>query len=942
MTPFLEQLAQSYYKAYAKDLSDFAFVFPNRRAGLFFRKALAKASDKPLFAPDILGINDLFFQESNLLQADKITLLFTLYKSYTKVVKSDESFDTFLFFGDMLLADFNDIDKYMADAKQVFQNIKDIKDIESDFSWMSDDQKAIIRQFWGYFLNETGRDLETQFVEMWTTLFDLYTTFKNDLQAQGIGYDGMIFRNVVEKQDTLKNCHKRVIFVGFNALTKTEEALFKKYQKLGIGDYYFDYQSPEIKAMGNVANQFIKENESIFHAEFELDQSTSETIINRQIELIAIPSDIGQTKQVYNILEELQRENSNNIGLKTAIVLPDEKLLIPMLHAIPESVKTVNITMGYPLSLTPIAALMDHIAALQKNSRLIEKKPHFYYKHVLAILNHPYIFDYAKNDVEIITEKIRKENLFLVSPDELCRNDLFNALFTPISETSHFIDYFSKITTLLSNTSQHDSSKQLDAEYFANYQSAINRLEENLKQTNVPISSDTFFKLLKQLTSSINIAFKGEPVEGLQIMGTLETRALDFDNLIITSFNEGIFPRKNSTPSVIPYSLRRAFGLPTYEYHDAIFAYNFYRMIYRSKRVFLLYDSRSDGQHGELSRYAAQLEYLYNLPLIRKSVSYSVSSKKADAITIEKDERILERLNKFTQKDSKKAISASDINNYIDCPLRFYFSKIEELGSPDTVSETIESNTFGSLFHKVMELLYEPYKGKLITKAIITELIGNTITIDTYIHKAFNEIFYKSSKTMPILGHNLLIANIIKTYVLQTLQFDQTKRAPFDYIDSELRLNPTIELGNGLEVNLKGFIDRVDEQTNITHIVDYKTGKVTFEFSDISTIFDNTNATRPKAILQTFFYAMLYQMERSNGKQIKPVIYSLRDLKNYQIIHKPSKEKLIIEDYRTVKEEFEAALKSCLVTMFDPKEAFTQCNDVKQCEFCNFRTICNR
>lgn len=943
MTPFLEQLAQTYYNAYAKDLSEFAFVFPNRRAGLFFRKALAKVSQKPLFAPDILAINDLFFKESNLLQADKITLLFTLYTSYKKVVKSDESFDTFLFLGDMLLADFNDIDKYMADAKQVFQNISDIKDIESDLSWMSDDQKAIIKQFWGYFLKENGRYLETQFMEMWATLFELYTTFKQDLRIQGIGYDGMIFRDVAERNDSLTSSYKRVIFVGFNALTTTEEALFKKYQRLGIGDYYFDYQSPEIKSIGNVANQFINENESKFHAKFELDTATTEGITNRKIELIAIPSDIGQTKQVYHILETLQREHPDNMGLKTAIVLPDEKMLIPMLHAVPESVKTINITMGYPLSLTPIAALMDHIAALQKNSRLIDKKPHFYYKHVLAILNHPYIFDYAKEDVEHITEQIRKENLFLVSPDELRRNELFNALFTPITETSDFIDYLSTITTLLSNTAQNDPSKQLDAEYFANYQSAINRLEENLTQTNIPLSSDTFFKLLKQLTGSINIAFKGEPVEGLQIMGTLETRALDFDNLIITSFNEGIFPRQNTNPSVIPYSLRRAFGLPTYDYHDAIFAYNFYRMIYRAKRVFLIYDSRSDGKHGELSRYAAQLEYLYNLPLIRKSVSYSVSSKKTGAITIEKDERIIERLAQFTDKDSEKAISASDINNYIDCPLRFYFSKIEELGTPDTVSETIESNTFGTLFHKVMELLYEPYKGQLITKAIITNLMDTTITLDTYIHQAFNEVFYKSKTTMPILGHNLLIANIIKTYVLQTLRFDQQARAPFHYIDSELRLKTNLVLENGITVNLKGFIDRVDKQNNITHIVDYKTGKATCEFRDINELFDGDNLKRPKAVLQTFFYGMLYNKEQANGEQIKPVIYSLRALENYQITHKISKDQApIINDYATIEEPFEIALKNCLSTIFDPKQSFTQCNDQKQCEFCNFRTICNR
>jgi len=941
MTPFLEQLAQRYYHTYGEELSEFAFVFPNRRAGLFFRKALAKVANKPLFAPDIVAINDLFLKESTLLQADKITLLFTLYNSFKKVVNEEETFDTFLFLGDMLLSDFNEIDKYLIDAKQLFQNISDIKDIEGDLSWMSEEQKNIIKQFWGYFLKEHGRNLETQFVEMWSGLFTLYKTFRDDLRAQGIGYDGMIFREVAESKTPLAVTYKRVIFVGFNALTATEEQIFKKYQQLGIGDYYFDYQSPEIRTVGNVANQFIPENEAKFHSEFDLDEPT--TNLERHVELIAIPSDVGQTKQVYTILEELQSKQQEQVGLKTAIVLPDEQLLIPMLHAIPEDIETINITMGYPLSLTPIAALMDHLVALQKNGRLIDGKPHFYYKHVLAILNHPYIVDYAANDVEQMTAKIHKDNLFLVSHDELNKNKLFDALFAPITETSEFIAYFSTITQLLSEHTYSDANRQLDAEYFAHYQAAINRLEDNLKQTHVSLSTDTFFKLLKQLTSNITIAFKGEPLQGLQLMGTLETRALDFDNLIITSFNEGVFPRKNNNPSVIPYSLRRAFGLPTYEYHDAIFAYNFYRMIYRAKRVFLLYDSRTDGQHGELSRYATQLEYLYQIPIVHKAVSYSVSSKKTEPIVVAKDERITERLALFTQADSGKAIAASDINNYIDCPLRFYFSKIEALTPPDAVSETIESNTFGTLFHAVMESVYKPYKGQMVTKEIIKELIQGTISLDNYIHAAFNKTFYKNKTNMPLLGENLLIANIIKAYVIQTLQFDQRMRAPFLYLDTELSLTTALTLENGLSVNLKGIIDRVDEQQNVTHIVDYKTGKASTEFQNIDDLFDSTHDKRPKAVLQTFFYAMLYQLNCKTAKQLKPSIYSLRDLENYQIKYIPSKsEQEIVTDYNVFKAPFEEGLTNCLSDIFDSQKPFTQCTDIKLCEYCHFKNLCNR
>ncbi|HRS67348.1 MAG TPA: PD-(D/E)XK nuclease family protein [Paludibacteraceae bacterium] len=942
MTPFLEQLAQKYYDKYANELSDFAFVFPNRRAGLFFRKALGKVANQPLFAPEIIAINDLFFKESQLLQADKVTLLFTLYNSFKKVVNKEESFDTFIFLGDMLLSDFNEIDKYLIDAKQLFQNISDIKEIESDFSWMSDEQKSIIQQFWGYFLTKHGRNLETQFVEMWSSLFTLYNTFREDLRTQGIGYDGMIFRDVIERDAPLTKTYKRVVFVGFNALTATEEKLFKRYQTLGIGDYYFDYQSPEIRKTDNVANQFRAENETSFKSEFQLEESFE--ITDREIKLIAIPSDIGQTKQVYTILNELQAQQQEQIGLKTAIVLPDEKLLIPMLHAIPESIDTVNVTMGYPLSLTPIAALMDHLVALQKNSRLINEKSHFYYKHVLAILNHPYIVDYAPNEVEQITAKIHKDNLFFVNPEDLQKNDFFKKLFIPINDTDEFIAYFSTITQLLSEQTYNKNNKQLDREYFAHYQAAINRLEENLHETKINLSTDTFFKLLKQLTSNITVAFKGEPLEGLQIMGTLETRALDFDNVIITSFNEGVFPRKNTNPSVIPYSLRRAFSLPTYEYHDAIFAYNFYRMIYRAKRLFLLYNSRTDGQHGELSRYAAQLEFLYQVPITHESVSYSVSSKSEAPIVITKDQRIMERLARFTDPDSTKAISASDINNYIDCPLRFYFSKIEDLAPLDTISDTMEANLFGTLFHAVMESIYEPYKGEIITKEIINQLIQNTVALDQSIYNTFNEKLYKNKTNMPLLGENLLIANIIKAYVIQTLKFDQNERTPFRYLESELPLKTRFTFGNELTVNLKGFIDRVDEQDGVTHIIDYKTGKTEMSFQNIDVLFDNSNDKRPRAVLQTFFYAMLYQVNRNTTNQLKPAIYSLRNFENHQITYKPSlhDSSEFVTDYNQFKTAFETKLAYYLSEIFDAQQPFEQCRDTELCEYCDFKTLCNR
>ncbi len=942
MTPFLQQIAQRYYADYGNQLKNVAFVFPNRRAGLFFRQALARVAQQPLFAPDIFAINDLFFRASNLLQADRVTLQFALYNAYCRVTGSEESFDNFCFFGEMLLADFDDIDKYMADAEQIFHNIGDLKELESDFSWLDDEKRAIVAQFWNVFLpNKTSSspdengNFKQQFSEIWAKLFELYTTFKADLRQRGIGYDGMIFRDVIDSDSDLKLDYERVVFVGFNALTKSEAALLEKCQKKGIGDFYFDYQSPEIAANGNIAAQFVEENKR-FRARYTLDAPEKPT--DREIELIAIPSDIGQTKQVYRILDELQAENPDNANLRTVVVLPNEQLLIPQLHAIPDSVAAVNVTMGYPLSLTPVAALVEHIAAAQRNCRPIGGTMHFYYKHVLAVLNHPLIAERETEAVNALVDRIRKENLFLVSADEFKNCELLAAIFRPVDTTEDFVAYFADVIDRLAQLNDTD---RIETEFFARYKAALNRVAANLRTFSPEIKkTDTLFRLLAQLTASQTVSFKGEPVEGLQLMGTLETRALDFENVVIASFNEGVFPRKSGSPSIIPYNLRRAFGLPTHEYHDAIFAYNFYRLIYRAHRVYLIYDSRTDGQHGELSRYAAQLEYLYNLKLCKKSVGYEVIADAKSNAEVVKEGVVAERLRAFCTENSGKYISASDINTYIDCPMHFYYTKIEGLTTADDVSETVEANTFGSIFHRVMELLYKPYAGNLLTKEVLDTLIKSQCQIDEYLNQAFAELFYKGKKIQPF-GQNLLIEHIIRTYVQKTLKFDRDERAPFRYVCSEERMKTTFLLDNGLKINVKGIIDRVDEKDGLTHIVDYKTGRAAKNFKEIEILFDGKNGTRPKAVLQTFFYALLYH-EKYPSVTLKPIIYELRNLADYEITQGERNAMVAVSDFGNYKDDFRQALNNCLTEIFSPEQPFFCTDNTEKCKNCDFKQICNR
>lgn len=936
MTTFLRQIAERYYEEFGCRMESVAFVFPNRRAGVFFRQALASVASEPMFAPDILAINDLFLRESALLQADRVTLMFCLYQAYCKVMPqpTQETFDRFCFLGEMLLADFNDIDKYMADARQVFQNIGDLKELERDMTWLNDEQREIVHRFWQVVLDNRneGKAFEQQFSDIWSKLFDIYTTFKADLRQRGIGYDGMIFREVAEKADDLHLDYERVVFVGFNALTTTEAKLFDKCQRQGIGDYYFDYQSPEIVQDNTVAGRFIDENRR-FVARFELDAPQQPT--DRQIELIATPSDIGQTKQVYRILNELQREDTENTNLRTVVVLPNERLLVPTLYAIPDTIATVNVTMGYPLSLTPIAALMEQLITLQRNKRQQGEETRFYHKHVLAVLNHPYICTREPDKVRTLVARITAENLFLVPPTLFDGNgELLPLLFRPVADTTDFLTYFIAIVDALAP--QVDT---LDREFCDGYKAAVNCISANLKQFGQDIALPTLLRLLQQLIAGLTVAFQGEPVEGLQVMGTLETRALDFENVIITAFNENVFPRQNHTPSTIPYTLRRVFGLPTYEYHDAIFEYNFYRLIYRARRVYLIYDSRTDGQHGEVSRYAAQLEYLLQVPLTKKAVGYNIEYPVRNNGEIPKTGEVLTRLQAYCTQGSGKSISASDVNAYLECPLRFYYSKVEALAEPDEVSETIEANTFGSIYHKVMELLYKPYENKPVTSAALDNIITNKQLINRTLNTAFSEIFYKQKCPMPLFGQNLLVAHVIETYVQQTLQFDRDKRAPFVYCCAEQRVNDVaLQLNNGLSVNLKGIIDRVDEKDGIVHISDYKTGSCVLDFKNIDQLFDTSDKDRPKAILQLFFYTLLYR-QKTGCQHVKPLLYALRS--SFRTVNITC-EKQEVHDADVYFDDFCAALDKCLTEIFDAAVPFRPTEQTKRCSYCTFKQICNR
>lgn len=964
MKPFLYQVATLFYQQYGAEIHRLAFVFPNRRAGLFFQKYLSEISEKPLFSPSILTINDLFMQLSGKHPADKIQMLFRLYELYKQRSGSSESFDEFIYWGEMLLNDFDDIDKYMVDARMLFRNVSDLKSLDDDFNYLSPEQVQAIRSFWSSFYPKGDSPNQQHFLELWEILYDLYAGLRTSLAKDGCGYDGMIFREVVEqleKEPMSDFPFDQVVFVGLNALSVSEERLLLALQKKGVADFYWDYVGPWVTDPENKASFFLERNLRFFPSRMQLP--TTEPV-QAEIRVMGVPSAIGQAKQVYPILQALADEQqlTDESALRTAIVLPDEHLLVPVLNAIPEAIQHINVTMGYPLAGTPVAALMEYILTLQKNIRYIDRVPVFYFRDVLPILNHQYVMAAAPEEVSQLVKDMTAGNRIYVHAADLNRHELLSILFTPVQNTEELSDYLIHVLEalnaclrnnrpnpddeeMISNSTQ--TTADIEQEFIFHYFATVNRMKEVMREAKIEMRLDTYFRLLKRMTDLITIPFEGEPLSGLQVMGVLETRALDFDRLIILSMNEGIFPLKKAANSFIPYNLRRGFGLPTYEHQDSVWAYHFYRLIRRAKQVTLLYDTRTTGlQTGEVSRFVHQLRYHYQYPLIDELVVYDVASSAVPPISVQKTAEVEKLLSDFLS-GGPRALSASAINTYLDCPLKFYFSVLEQIQEEDEITETVERDVFGSILHKVMEDLYVPFKGKLVTADLLKLLRKDQPLLTGTIARAFAELFFKSPVVRPLEGENFLTGEMIRKYAEKILEQD-ARFTPFHYIESEKKVRATITLSDKRVVQLKGFIDRVDSLDRVLRIVDYKTGSGKLEFESVEGLFDKEAKDRPKAVMQVFLYAWMYQqLPEYTGMPIQPAIYYLRTLFqrsfNPVVEQKKGRGKADkVNSFQDFAADFEDKLRQCLDEIFNLDIPFTQTETGKACAYCSFRGLCGK
>ncbi|MDR1408441.1 MAG: PD-(D/E)XK nuclease family protein [Tannerella sp.] len=955
MKPFLQQVATLFYQHYGTEVRHLAFVFPNRRAGLFFRKYLSQAAGKPLFSPAILTIDGLFTQMSDKMPADHLRMLFLLYQIYSRQSGADERFDDFVFWGEMLLNDFDDVDKYLVDARRLFTNVTELHDIDRDFSYLNPGQIEAIRSFWSEFHPGGDSENRQRFLHIWKLLYAIYNEFRETLAAEGCGYEGMIFREVVERLAPDKHCglpYRKIVFVGLNALSTAEIKLLQLLKNQDIADFYWDCGSKMLTDTHNLASLFVTAHLKRFPSELSLPPEKHNI---PEIELIGVPSGIGQAKQVHTILKDMLGGRimmDPEEALRTAIVLPDEQLLIPVLHSIPEEIEHINVTLGYPLSGTPVASLMESILLLRKNVRMTDGQPAFYHRDALFVLNHQYIRSACGKDVASLMKEIAAYNKVYVTSSDLSRNQLLSLIFSTIEDTDALSDYLIAVLQELNRAisvvrpgADDDetpvSMNDIEQEFIYHCFTAINRMKDLIRDAGISMTADTYFRLLKRVTDTITIPFRGEPLSGLQVMGVLETRVLDFDRLIILSMNEGVFPAKKTTDSFIPYNLRRGFGLPAYEHRDSIRAYHFYRMIARAKHVTLLYDTRTEGlQTGEVSRFVHQLRYHYNVPIRDNLVVYNISSSQPPALHADKTDEVMTRLSAYLSGGTK-ALSASAINTYLDCPLKFYFTFVENMGEDDEVVEAVENRIFGNILHKVLEMLYQPLCNTLIT-ADLLKLASKESALTELIGRAFAELYFHTDKVQPLSGQHFLTGEMIRKYVLKILEQDRLM-TPFRYIGSEKKMQEVFRLSDNREVRLKGFIDRMDEVNGTQRIVDYKTGiKKSLEYKTVAHLFDRAAAERPQAVMQVFMYAWMYGA--CPPQPVQPVIYYVRGLfsPTFDPVIYEGKEKTPVEDFAPLRDPFESHLRTCLDEILNADVPFMQTAHKKTCAYCAFTGICGK
>ena len=978
---FLEQIARYYASAESAGVlhEDVVYVLPNKRSAMFLKEHIHKTMSVPGRMPRLMTLRSFVSRCAGVPEAQARTQLFVLYNAYRKVLSlrgaedKIRSFDSFVFWGDMILSDFDEIDRSMASADELFHNLHDLKEIQSDY--LDDDQKAIIRRVWGesrltaeaerFWLHmpeddsDSERKLSARFLFLWEILSPLYHTFKEMLAGLGVATVGDQYRMAVDsvKELTAETipAHTHYVFVGFNDVCTAELLIFDRLKQLGIASFFWD--TAPIKLFGSAIGKPLERLAVLAKAfpmpgGFYLEAPAERPVVD----VYSVPSNMFQAKAAGQALTGLvdngYTEGANAIN--TAVVLPDQNLLMPLMFSIPRSVEAVNVSMGLSYSSTTFAALLQAIVSMQMRARRIRGVFHFYFEDVARVLNHPHIRLIDSDGADNILADIKNNKLFNIDAETLVReHPAFSPIFRPVHAltnlkevSGYLLDLFDWISKALENSA--GGGNGFEAKILQYFRKEIELLTAAAFEHTIEMTDSTFLRMFERMLNHAGLPVNGSPLRGLQVLGVLETRALDFDNVAILSMNERIFPRRQYTRTMIPNSLRHAYGLPDFENLEWTYAYCFYRLIARAKRVALFYDARSGGVGGsEMSRYITQIQYLVpDMDVVFHNLGMDACGTGARDISIEKTPEVLAQLDRF-RAGGPLRLSASALNTYRRCPLQFYLQYVRGMRGDDELVDYLSASDYGTLVHNLIQQLFEDMKGRLIDATAIESLIDSrNRTIDDKALAMVVERRYRryGSDESSLPAEARLAAEMIAAIARSDLRAEAeaycNNGRAFTFVDAEMEVAQPWQVSPSLCVNWKMSIDRVDRTDRGLRFIDFKTGNQDVSAADINSVLKYSH--RKEGMFQVFTYCQTYLDIVDSQADIEPVIHPVRELSQALGI-KPMKVKTEITSYGgEFAHEFAQGLRGIVESIFDPAVKFGQCCDAADCRFCSFLSVCGR
>ena len=967
---FLEYVSEDIINKWGTDLAHIAVVFPNKRAALFMNEHLARYAGKPIWSPAYITISDLYRQHSDYTVGDPIKLVCDLHKSFVKCTGLDETLDHFYGWGQLLLTDFDDIDKNMADADKIFCNLKDIHELD-DISYLTDEQRMMLKRFFANFSDNHETELKRRFLSLWSHFGDIYHDYNKRLAEQGLGYEGAVYREVATKED-ISFKYDKYIFVGFNLLQQVEQRLFARLKDMGKAHFYWDfddYYMPRHKTTsateaGHYISMYLE------HFPNELDTHSQEIYANmrkpKQISFLTAATENIQARYVSQWLREGDRYKD---GRHTAVVMCDETILLPVMHSLPPEAEKVNITSGFPLGMTPVASLVAELFDLYTIGRRLRGE-RYRTQYAAKVLTHPYAH-YISANAKSLYQKLKDEHIFYPDLATLTyggEDDGLAMIFAKDRKDGAAggnmdnIDILHQMGLLIKRigVNAKDNGDALFQESVFRMYTIINRLEQLAASGDMDIDTTTLRRLTKQLIATTAIPFHGEPVVGIQIMGVLETRNLDFEHVLLLSCNEGNMPKGVNDASFIPYSIRKAYGLTTIDNKVAIYSYYFHRLLQRAQDITIAYNSTTDNGHtGEMSRFMLQLmvdgtHSIRHVNLMAHNVPAQMTSRK-----IEKDEKIQQTL------DAMVRISPSAINRYIKCPLAFFYQYVANIKEPDCEDDTVDNRMFGNIFHKSAQLIYQDVASRqgTVEKTQLQKYLNDRKMLEDVVDRAFREELFKqdagrdtrNAATPDYNGLQIINRKVIIEYLRQLLKIDQ-RLTPFTVLGLEKPAYSDIvfETSDGTQkrISIGGIIDRLDMVTDrdtgaqTIRVVDYKTGhQATMKTKEVAEIFQSTNISQRHSdyFLQTILYSLVVNKSAKLNPdkcKVSPALLFIKQAikEDYDPVLEIDSHR--ISDVSIYQAEYIKLLKEKLGEIYSKDKPFVPTADKGMCETCVYRMIC--